>query len=269
MIRKTFDTPEPLSVNGRLAAGELLVDAVETTETEVQIEPLDDTAEELLDSVRVELRGRDLSIEVPERRGFFGRNPRYAVRLRVPQRSSLGARTRSAEVEARGVLSSADVKTAAGDVQLEHVEGDARVQSASGDITVEHAGTVAVNTASGDVSVGHARGQLKANLVSGDLVVRRADATVESHSVSGDQRLETVGPAMVSAASVSGDIVIRVRRGATVWLDVRSVSGDTHSELEVGDGPPADTGQVMELRVNTVSGDVRIERSTADVAPVE
>jgi hypothetical protein len=57
-----------------------------------------------------------------------------------------------------------------------------------------------------------------------------------------------------------------VRRGATVWLDVRSISGDTQSELEVGDGPPSDTGEVMELRVNTVSGDVRIERATADVA---
>ena len=57
-----------------------------------------------------------------------------------------------------------------------------------------------------------------------------------------------------------------MRRGATVWLDVRSISGDTQSELEVGDGPPSDTGEVMELRVNTVSGDVRIERATADVA---
>ena len=265
-MRKTFETHEPLAVDARLPAGELRIEALETAETEVLVEPVDEAAEELMDAVRVELRGRDLSVEMPERRGFFGRNPRLHVRIRVPQRSRLGARTRSAEVEARGLLESADVKTASGDVELDQVENDARVQTASGDVTLEHVGTATVNTASGDVTVGHCVRQLKANLVSGDLVVRSADGTVDAHTVSGDQQLDSVGPAAVTAASVSGDILVRVRRGATVWLDVRSVSGDTQSDLEVGDGPPADTGEVMELRVNTVSGDVRIARSTADVA---
>jgi DUF4097 and DUF4098 domain-containing protein YvlB len=269
MTRKTFETHEPLSLVVRVAAGELLVDAVETNETEVEIDPLDDAAEELLDSVRVELRGRDLTVEVPEKRGFFGRNPRFAIRMRVPRGSRLAGRMRSAEVEARGVLGDVDLKTASGDVTLEEVERDVRVQSASGDITVERAGSTAVTTASGDLVVGRVLGTLKANLVSGDILVRRADGPVETHTVSGDQRLETVGPASVSAQSVSGDVVVAVRRGATVWLDVRSISGDTQSELEHGEGPPADPNTVMELRVNTVSGDVRIERATAEVAPGE
>jgi DUF4097 and DUF4098 domain-containing protein YvlB len=265
-MRKTFETHEPVAIDARVPAGELRVEATETAETEVLVEPVDESAEELIDAVRVELRGRDLSVEMPERRGFFGRSPRFNVRIRVPQRSRLGARTRSAEVETRGLLESADVKTASGDVELDQVENDARVQTASGDVALEDVGAATVTTASGDVTVGHCARQLKANLVSGDLVVRSADGTVDAHTVSGDQQLDSVGPAPVTAASVSGDIVVRVRRGATVWLDVRSVSGDTQSDLEVGDGPPADTGQVMELRVNTVSGDVRIARSTADVA---
>jgi DUF4097 and DUF4098 domain-containing protein YvlB len=268
-MRKTFETHEPLSVDVRIAAGELRLDAVETGETEVEVEPLDDAAEELIDAVRVELRGRDLAVEMPERRGLFGRSPRFAVRMRVPSSSRLGVRTRSADVVARGLLESADVKSASGDVELEQVERDARVQSASGDVSIELAGGVAVDTASGDVTVGHCAGRLRANLVSGDLVLRRADGPVEAHSVSGDQRLESVGPATVVADSVSGDVVVRVRRGATVWLDVRSISGETQSELEVGDGPPADADEVMELRVNTVSGDVRIERATAGVVPAE
>jgi hypothetical protein len=61
-------------------------------------------------------------------------------------------------------------------------------------------------------------------------------------------------------------VLVRVRRGATVWLDVRSVSGDTHSELDAGEAPPDDTAHVMELRVNTVSGDVRIERAATTAA---
>jgi DUF4097 and DUF4098 domain-containing protein YvlB len=264
-MTKTFETPEPLSIDVHLAAGTLLVDAAETTQTEVEIEPLDAAAEEQMDSVRAELRGSNLRVELPEKRGFFGRNPSFAVRIRCPQGSSLAARSRSADVETRGVLDSADVKSASGDVEIQHVEREVSVQTASGDVEIDRAGSVAINTASGDVTIGHCAGRLKANLVSGDLTVRTADGEVEAHTVSGDQRLETVGPAPVAANSVSGDVLVRVRRGATVWLDVRSISGDTQSELDVGDGPPADSDHVMELRINTVSGDVRIERATADV----
>jgi DUF4097 and DUF4098 domain-containing protein YvlB len=265
-VNRTFQTPSPPLLDIRNAAGTVVVDAAETSETEVQVEPLDDTAEELMDAVRVDLRGDRLQIEMPERRGFFGRNPNFAVRVRCPQGSRLAARTRSAHVEARGRLESADVKSASGDVELEQVERAASAQTASGDVDIELAGSVAVNTASGDVTVRHCTGPLKANTVSGDLTVHSADGSVESHTVSGDLRLESVGTDTVTANSVSGDVLVRVRRGATVWLDVRSVSGDTESELDVGDGPPAETDHVMELRITTVSGDVRIERAAATTA---
>jgi DUF4097 and DUF4098 domain-containing protein YvlB len=265
-MRETFDTPEPISVDVRISAGTLRVDADETAQTEVEVEPNDDAAEEQLENVRIELRGTSLRVELPEKRGFFGRNPSFDVRIRCPQGSSLAVRSRSADVESRGVLGAADVKSASGDVELQHVEREAIVQTASGDIEIERAGEVAASTASGDVEIRHCLGRLKANLVSGDLTVRAADGDVESHTVSGDQRLESVGLGTVAANSVSGDVLVRVRRGATVWLDVRSISGDTQSDLDVGDGPPADSEQVMELRINTVSGDVRIERATADVS---
>jgi putative adhesin len=266
-MKKTFDTPEPASLDVRLAAGTLVVEAAETAQTEVEVEPLDDGAEELMSAVRVELRGsRDVQIDLPERRGFLGRNPHFGVRVRCPLDSRLGARVRSADVQGRGRLGAADVKSASGDVSLEWVAGEARVQTASGDVEIERAGTLTVNTASGEATVGECEGALSVNLVSGDLTVRAAGGSVETHTVSGDQRLEAVGPAPVSANSVSGDVLVRVRRGATVWLDVRSISGDTQSDLELGDGPPADRAAVMELRVNTVSGDVRIERAAAAAA---
>jgi Putative adhesin len=266
MISRSFETPSPIALDVRNAAGSVLVEAVETAQTEVEVEPLDDAAEELMDSVRIDHRGDRLQIETPERRGIFGRNPRFAIRVHCPLGSRFATRTRSADVETRGRLESADVKTASGDVELDEIEREATVHSASGDVEIERAGAVVVNTASGDATIGHCLGNLKANLVSGDLTVREADGSVESHTVSGDQRLEAVGSAPVTANSVSGDVLVRVRRGATVWLDVRSISGDTESELDVGDGPPEDTGHVMELRVSTVSGDVRIERATATAA---
>lgn len=265
-MKKTFETPSPPSLDVRLPAGTLLVEAAETLQTEVEVEPLDQTAEEVMDNVRVDLRGRDLRIEMPERRGFFGHHPRFDVRVRCPEGSRLDTRTRSADIETRGRLDSVDAKSASGDIELDHVEHEARAQTASGDVKIERAGTVTVNSASGDASIGYCLGNMKVNLVSGDLTVGAADGQVEAHTVSGDQRLETVGPAPVASNSVSGDVLVRVRRGATVWLDVRSLSGDTHSELELGDGPPADTTHVMELRITTVSGDVRIERAAATAA---
>lgn len=262
-MNRTFETPSPITIDARNSAGTVLVEAAETGETVVEVEPLDDAAEETMEFVRVEFRGRDLRIEMPEKRGFFGRNPRFALRVRCPEGSRLSARARSADIETRGRLESVEARSASGDVDLDQVERDASVQTASGDVEIELAGSVAVNTASGDATIGHCLGDLKANLVSGDLTVRTADGSVEAHTVSGDLRLETVGMAPVAANSVSGDVLVRIRRGATVWLDVRSISGDTHSDLDVGDGPPTDDAPVMELRVTTVSGDVRIERAAA------
>lgn len=263
-MNKTFETHEPARLDVRVPAGTIVLETAQTVETDVELDPLDDAAEEMIHAVRIEQRGRDIQIEVPERRGFFGRNPRFALRVRCPHGSSAGIRSRSADVDCRGRFGDVDVKTASGDVELEHVDGETRVATASGDVELRSAGGPAsLNTASGDVRVGRATGRLKAQLVSGDLIVREADGGVEAHTVSGDQLYEAVGPGSVTANSVSGDVVVRVRRGANVWMDVRSISGDTTSELEAGDGPPPDESSLIELRLNTVSGDVRIERSAA------
>ena len=59
------------------------------------------------------------------------------------------------------------------------------------------------------------------------------------------------------------------RRSCTVTVAVSSASAgpyerrDPPSELDAGEGPPADESMLVELRLNTVSGDVRIERAAA------
>jgi DUF4097 and DUF4098 domain-containing protein YvlB len=259
---KTFETPAPIDVDVRFGAGTLTLEGVEATSTEVRIDPHDDAGREALESARVELRGNRLVIELPERRGLFGRSPRFDVRVTCPARSRLSARTRSADIQARGTLTGADVKTASGDVEIEQIEGDTSVSSASGAVELGTAdGRTSINTASGDVEIGRTSGSLKANLVSGDLTVREAEGPIEAHTVSGDQRLDAVGAGTVASNSVSGDIVVRVRRGATVWMDVRSLSGETTSDLDATEGPPADESKLVELRLNTVSGDISIGRA--------
>jgi DUF4097 and DUF4098 domain-containing protein YvlB len=98
--------------------------------------------------------------------------------------------------------------------------------------------------------------------VSGDIVVRDARADVSTNSVSGDQRLEAVSGGTVNAKAVSGDILIGVRRGARVYLDCNTLSGETRSELEPT-GEVGDEGPLVELRAKTVSGDIEIVRAAA------
>ena len=63
--------------------------------------------------------------------------------------------------------------------------------------------------------------------------------------------------------SVSGDVEVAAVPGLVLWIDAQSVSGTMTSELDVGD-EPAETGQdAVEVRVRTVSGDVRVARSAA------
>ena len=272
-MNRTFDTPGPLTLDVRLAAGEVVIEAEEAMRTEVTVEPLNEAARDVIDATRIDVRaagggGQEVRVEVPERRGFFfGHGPQFDVRVRCPAGTRVDLRTRSADVAARGRLGALTAKTASGDVDVSEVEGDVQISTASGDVQLGSAGgSVDVNTASGDVTIGRCAGRVAALVVSGDLTVHDAEADVETNSVSGDQRIEAVATGSVSARSVSGDVTIGVRRGANVWLDVRSLSGDTSSELELTDGPSgSDDAPLVEIRANSVSGDIEIRRAAARV----
>ena len=66
----------------------------------------------------------------------------------------------------------------------------------------------------------------------------------------------------VRVTAVSGDVSVATRPGLALWIDAQSVSGTMRSDLEVGDYPATEASESpVELRVRTVSGDVRISRA--------
>lgn len=282
MLKETYETPEAPELELRVPAGEITLDSHDGGQTEVEIEPLDDAAAEMMDAVRVELRQGGsrprLVVDVPEKRkprltiehgersfGFFSRTPSFAVRITAPHGADVSVRTKSAELASRGRLGALDLKSASGDVEVREVDGRTVISTASGDVELGRCGGVLeANTVSGDVRIGHAESEARLNTVSGDIDVRRVDGGSELNSVSGDQRLVATGGGAISTQSVSGDVEIGIVPGVDVWLDVRSMSGDTTSDLEASDGPPGE-GRSIELRANTVSGDVRIHRTVAVV----
>jgi DUF4097 and DUF4098 domain-containing protein YvlB len=257
-MKETFESTGPVRIDARVEAGSIEVEARANGTTEVEVEPRNDVAESLMGDVRVELRGAELAVETPRKRGLRFRTPEFAVRILCPEGSGLLARTASADVAARGRLGRLEVKTASGDVEAEDVDGEARLNTASGDVTIAEArGPVVLNSASGDLSIRRAHGRLAARLVSGDVTVGESEDAVEINSVSGDIRLERVASGSVDFNSVSGDAEIAIARGSAVYMDVRSLSGDMVSELE-GGGEPAEGEAVIEVRGKTVSGDVRL-----------
>lgn len=267
-MRETYETPGLLALDVRLSAGSIEIDTAETGETEVELEPLNDAARELIGAVRLELRGRsdghELTVAEPERRGFGSlfRGPQWRLRVRCPHGAHVEVRSRSADVLTRGRLGAFDLKSASSDASVDEVEGPVRVHSASGDLEVRLArGPVEVNAASGDLLVGCAHGSVRTNLVSGDVTIREALGPVETRTVSGDQRFDAVGGSPVSLQSVSGDLYVAVVPGRTVWIDAHSVSGDTHSSLDVSGEAPTGASEVIELRAKSVSGDIQIARA--------
>ncbi len=252
MRRETFPASEPLTLGVWLVAGDLRVDTDDVAEATVELEGLNEAGRRAAEEARIELTGGELKVEVDRRSGFritIGRGAEVRVVARVPHGSTLETHCVSADVTAEGSFAAATVKTVSGDVRVSAVESDAEVKSVSGDIWFGRVGgRFALNSVSGDVFVGEAR----------------RGARVKT--VSGDQALDSVAEGEATLQSVSGDIRVGVVSGAAIWMDVKSLSGTTTSELEVGDEPPPGDGPRIELRANSVSGDIRIARGSGVTA---
>jgi len=277
----TFETPGPVGLDIELPLGRVDLETVEGTTTHVDLEGSSEF-EDIMANAIVESvergNGHQVRVEVRERTGLIiriGNAPTMRLRVSCPPETDVVVRTKTADVRARGSYGSFEAKTASGDVGLDRVNGDARLKTASGDVAIERiGGTVQVQTASGDVALQKARGDVAVHAVSGDVWLKDASRSVHLNTVSGDQRLDAVVEGSIQLQSVSGDVLVGVRRGSRVYVDARTVSGSTASELELDDAPAGDgadadgdDGPMLDLRAKTVSGDISIVRAAA--APSE
>jgi DUF4097 and DUF4098 domain-containing protein YvlB len=238
---ETFHTPGEVLLRIRIPAGRIDVETVEGEETRVELEAGPGVEEEAV----ISARGGDVIVEIEERRLLFLRmSPDVRLRVTCPPGARLEVKAVSADVEARGAFGSSDVKTVSGDVQLDRVDGELAVKTVSGDV-----GAYAVSS----------RATLQS--VSGDVRLDEAGGPVTVQTVSGDVRLDSVREGAVSLKSVSGDMHVGIRSGSSLWVDAKSVSGDTSSELELGDVPEGGDGPLVELKATAMSGDIRIVRA--------
>jgi Toastrack DUF4097 len=250
MPTTTYHTPGLLDLDIRLQAGRIEIETDGTDETSVDIEPLSggEAGRAAVESARQELRpagdGHRLVVEVPRTPRLSGWNePEVLVRVRCPHGAGVIAKTASADVDLHGRAGAFSAKTA------------------SGDVTVEAAGDVDVKTASGDVSIGVAAGRAGLHTMSGDVVLDEAGGAVSANTMSGDLRVERLAAGTVELRTMSGDIAATVRRGATLWIDAGSMSGEVSSDLPVSDDAPAGGRTDIELRASSMSGDIDLRRA--------
>lgn len=286
MRTETFETPAEVRLDVRLGAGEVRLETAEGGETTVTLEPLrdNDASRAAVENARIELRqrggGHEVVVDVRDRgRGIF-RNAEVLVAVTCPEGTSVESKTGSADVEGRGRFGSIEIESGSGDVEFGELSGDARVDAASGDVAIGNVGgnarintasgdvqlrTVAgdakINSASGDVILREVTGELSVNSASGDVIVREASGSVRVSTASGDQEVGKVSTGKVELKSASGDLKVGIAEGSTLWVDARSRSGEVRSELPVSELPPEGEGPTVELRANTMSGDVTVARA--------
>src|SRR4051812_3728994 len=248
MRRETFSTSAPPRVVVRLASGEIEVETVDGDETVVQLEGLNDRGREAVEEASIVQRGDEIRVDV-DRRSFFvhlGRAPEVRAIVQTPHGASLEVGAAAAEVRGVGRFADVEVKTAAGDVKFDQIERDASINSVSGGVQLSRVGGRAiVKAVSGDVRIGEAGGD------------------VEVNSVSGDVAIDALAPGNSTVKTVSGEIRAGVPRGLALWVDAKSLSGKTVSELDVGDERPGADQPLVELRAKSVSGDIRVVRASS------
>jgi len=263
MRRESFETPGRLLLNVRIPSGRIDLETVEGSETVVEL----DATPEIEEQTRIELRprgdGHEVSVAYDKPFGFL-RGLRGDIRLRVtaPQGADVEVSTASADVEGRGTFGALDVNCASGDVSFDQVQGSADVNSASGDVKLSRVDdALTVNTASGDLEVGHVGGSGKVRSASGDVSIEEAAGSLKIQTASGDIEVGSVSEGEVSLQTASGDVEVGVKKGSKLWIDAKSMSGETTSELEIGDVPPDGEGPRVEVRATTMSGDIRVTRA--------
>lgn len=263
MQPRTFETPSGLQAEIRIPSGMILVRAEATTTTRLQIHGERDPGEFRITCEERHGGGHRLIVDLRQRGKVFGwRGNNIRVELTVPAGTELTCETGSADLEATGSLGSLAFRSGSGDCGFDRIETDVVVKTASGDLSGETVGgSLTFATASGDARVRDVAGDVVGNSVSGDVSVGSLAGSLQVNCVSGDIGIASIGMGDASLRAVSGDIEVGVPRGTRVYLDLSSTSGDTTCDLDMPDDTVDDGPADLELRANTVSGDIRVRRA--------
>ena len=239
------------------------IDVIAHDEPGVRIEVHAVTIKDL----RIEASGNLVEIDHPQLRwdnflevfrNFGVSGPKAEISVAVPRDIALTLGVVSASALVSGLRSDAKLNTVSGDIIADGITGD-----------------VSVNAVSGDVNIRGLTGSLNANSVSGDVAATGSLRKATIDTVSGAMLVDTTGDAQtVSLNGVSANATIRLDAGLPANYAIRTVGGRVQVDGTVRSGQGSITtnytgsigelsGSFVDVRANSVSGDVTVLRRTA------
>ena len=155
--------------------------------------------------------------------------------------------------------------SASGDMSVGSVTGNSRrTRHLAVSLRDAVKGSASVATASGDTTIGElAVATSSSGRASGALRVERLHGNVNAQTASGDIRVATAVKGAVSVQTSSGEVEVGIAEGTAAQLDVHTGSGTVRNTLQPSDGP-ADGDETLVVHVRTGSGDVMVQRATAE-----
>nr|WP_246400770.1 DUF4097 family beta strand repeat-containing protein [Jiangella mangrovi] len=259
-------------------SGDVVVTAADTTEILVELRPAGRDGDDLAQRTLVDFRSGELRIEVPRSTSFLGRSHCVDITVTVPSGSTADVQAGSGDVRLDGRFGAVDGKCGSGDLSVDTCD-DVRLTTGSGDVYVNECAAAGIRTGSGEIRLGAAGGSVdlesgsggieveqplgdgRVSAASGDVRVHTVDGRVELKTASGDITVHRAVEGDLRARSASGEVSVGIVAGTAAHLDVSSISGSIRSELDSADAP-AESDRTLLLSVSTVSGGVRLRRTT-------
>ncbi len=195
--------------------------------------------------------------------------------VKLPAASSLFVNTVSADVQSQGVRGAQRLQSVSGDIATEAGVEDVECKTVSGNVVVNGTGKkglLTVTTVSGDATMARVGGEVNGNTVSGNFTITAGDtsrsrlrstsgdlglkgrldpdARIDFESISGDVRLDLLGPVGAEFEVSSFNGVIRNCFGPK---PVRTNEYAPGTELRFTEGQGA-----ARVRIKTLNGDISI-----------
>lgn len=278
-----FDTPEPITVEIDLTAGNAWITATDRADTVVEIRPRNASSKSdvsMAEGTTVEYVAGRLMIRAPKnwlRHTLFGAGPSMDIVIEVPAGSNVQADASWAAFRSKGRLGDCrfhtgglirlaetaglDIAASHGEIVVERVTGSARVTTSSGKVRLGAVeGDTEVKASSGSCWIGESSGDVRVNTAVGDIAIDRALGPVTARTAHGSVRLGEVVRGSIDLQTSYGGIEVGVRSGTAAWLDLGSRHGSVHNALAETDGP-AESDDTVEIRASTSYGHITIHRA--------
>ena len=279
---RSFETPNPISVDIEIAAGSVHLIAGDRSDTTVVVNPTEQSRKADRDAVEkatIELSGGRLTVKTPKWSSYVGfRTGSVEVTIELPDKSTLDVSTGFGDVNADGVFGEVNVKSGAGAIhvdeatglQLTSGAGNLGVNRCRGSAKVTTAGDMRIARIDGDAEIknlngktwmGTVGGRLRVRSANGDIAVDHALSHVDMKTANGNIAIGEVSSGEITLGTASGGLEIGIKDGSAAWVDAKTQFGRVHNRLQATEAPGDSEGEVA-VRARTSFGDIYIDRSS-------